>query len=339
MTQVTPPGWYPDPGHIGEGPRAERWWDGSAWTGQTRAQAPAPGYGPPPGALGPYPGPGAPGAPGQPPYGAAPYGQSPYGAAPYGQAPYGKPGAGPARRRGPWPAGIAIGVVLLAVIGAGVYALTSGGDDGKEVPAAAPSTRAPAPREEPDPSRSPSEERGPQVKDGYVTDAVNGIKLPVPKGWDGAVDEVGASVTTGAYPCPGDPDEECVHSGVFSAPAAALKIESQDPEAAAKADIGPNAEAAYSEGSYGKVTSHEQVAAKAVTVAGQKGYLVRWKLVTSKGPDGYAQSVAFMSPSTKRLVILRYGLDIGSSAPSQADLDKITAGVTAADTAGSGENA
>lgn len=338
MTQVTPPGWYPDPGHTGEGPRAERWWDGSAWTGQTRAQPPAPGYGPPPG---PFAAPGAPpaGAPGQSPY-ESPYGAAPYGQAPYGQAPYGQPGMSrPAKRRGPWPAGIAIGVVLLAVIGAGVYALASGGDDGgKEVPAAAPSTRAPAPREEPDPSRPPGQERGPQVKDGFVTDAVNGIKLPVPKGWDGAVNEIGASVTTGTYPCPGTPDKDCVHSGVFSAPAAALKIESQDPEAAAKADIGPNAESAYGEDSYGKVTSHEQVAAKAVTVAGQKGYLVRWKLVTSKGPDGYAQSVAFQSPATKRLVILRYGLDIDSSAPSQADLDEITAGVALADT-GSGENA
>ncbi|SCD34118.1 Protein of unknown function, partial [Streptomyces sp. SolWspMP-sol7th] len=29
MTPQTPPGWYPDPGHSGEGPRGERWWDGT----------------------------------------------------------------------------------------------------------------------------------------------------------------------------------------------------------------------------------------------------------------------------------------------------------------------
>ncbi|NEB80400.1 DUF2510 domain-containing protein, partial [Streptomyces sp. SID14478] len=36
-----PPGWYPDP-HV---PPAERWWDGTAWTGHRRqpvAAAPVP---------------------------------------------------------------------------------------------------------------------------------------------------------------------------------------------------------------------------------------------------------------------------------------------------------
>ncbi|MGW2913549.1 DUF2510 domain-containing protein, partial [Streptomyces asoensis] len=37
MTQVTPPGWYPDPGQTSDGPATERWWDGKAWTDQTRA--------------------------------------------------------------------------------------------------------------------------------------------------------------------------------------------------------------------------------------------------------------------------------------------------------------
>lgn len=314
MTQVTPPGWYPDPGHTGEGPQAERWWDGATWTEHTRATgAPASGFGP------------------------APYGQfgtqTPYGA----PGPFGSPQ--PAKRRGPWPVGIAIGVVLLAVIGAGVFALARDDGDGgkKDVPAAAPSpdrSRAPQ-REEPSPGPSQDPQRGPQVEDGYVTDAVSGIKIPVPEGWDGATGEAGASVTTGEYACPGAPDSSCVHSGVFSAPAAALKISGEDPEAAAKADIKPNAEAAYGGGSYGTVSSHEEVASKAVTVAGQKGYLVRWKLVTSKGPDGYAQSVAFRSPTTGKLVMLRYGLDIGSGSPSQQVVDKITAGITAA-AAGSG---
>ncbi|WP_255311302.1 DUF2510 domain-containing protein, partial [Streptomyces viridosporus] len=26
MTQVTPPGWYPDPGQQNDGPPTERWW-------------------------------------------------------------------------------------------------------------------------------------------------------------------------------------------------------------------------------------------------------------------------------------------------------------------------
>ncbi|WP_163008344.1 DUF2510 domain-containing protein, partial [Streptomyces sp. S5] len=41
MTQVTPPGWYPDPGHEGDGPRQERWWDGGRWTDSLRPAGPA----------------------------------------------------------------------------------------------------------------------------------------------------------------------------------------------------------------------------------------------------------------------------------------------------------
>ncbi|MGW0582648.1 DUF2510 domain-containing protein, partial [Streptomyces sp. NPDC002920] len=40
MTQVTPPGWYPDPGQTNDTPATERWWDGSAWTDRTRPADP-----------------------------------------------------------------------------------------------------------------------------------------------------------------------------------------------------------------------------------------------------------------------------------------------------------
>ena len=40
MTTTTPPGWYPEPGHTGNGPAMERWWDGSAWTEYTRTAPP-----------------------------------------------------------------------------------------------------------------------------------------------------------------------------------------------------------------------------------------------------------------------------------------------------------
>ncbi|MDX3643424.1 DUF2510 domain-containing protein, partial [Streptomyces sp. MB09-02B] len=62
MTQVTPPGWYPDPGQKSDAPATERWWDGKAWTDQVRPVASAAGFGPPayPPGAGPYPqGPGA----------------------------------------------------------------------------------------------------------------------------------------------------------------------------------------------------------------------------------------------------------------------------------------
>ncbi|MEU3952083.1 DUF2510 domain-containing protein, partial [Streptomyces achromogenes] len=48
MTQVTPPGWYPDPGQTNDTPPTERWWDGTAWTDRTRpAGTAAAPWGPP----------------------------------------------------------------------------------------------------------------------------------------------------------------------------------------------------------------------------------------------------------------------------------------------------
>jgi hypothetical protein len=46
MTQVTPPGWYPDPGQTIDGPATERWWDGKAWTDQTRPAGSGAEWGP-----------------------------------------------------------------------------------------------------------------------------------------------------------------------------------------------------------------------------------------------------------------------------------------------------
>src|SRR5690606_18783984 len=47
MTQVTPPGWYPEPGQTNDGPATERWCDGAAWTEQVRPAGSAAAWGPP----------------------------------------------------------------------------------------------------------------------------------------------------------------------------------------------------------------------------------------------------------------------------------------------------
>jgi hypothetical protein len=107
-------------------------------------------------------------------------------------------------------------------------------------------------------------------------------------------------------------------------------------EEVAKADIAANAEESYGGKSYGEITSHDVLASKAVTVAGQKGYLVRWKAVTSKGSDGYVQSLAFPSPANpQQMVVVRLGVDVGET---QSVLDEITKGIKVSTGGGNGQD-
>ncbi|MET8223707.1 DUF2510 domain-containing protein [Streptomyces sp. NPDC004082] len=312
MTQATPPGWYPDPGQTSDGPPTERWWDGNAWTDQTRAAGSAAHWGPPA-----YP-PGA-GAP---------------------------PGA-PARRRLHTGIAVAVAVAVLAGIGGGVYALTKDDGDGGTTSAA---SRTPGGKDDrggnggsedgppggPD-GRTPSPDASgrPPTEDGFATDALNGIAIPVPDGWTGQSGMSAAVTSDDSYKCPGDTSKVCTKGGAYSAPALALKLKATKPEAAAKEDISKNAEESYGGASYGKITSHRELASEAVTVAGQKGYLVRWKVVTSKGDDGYVQSLAFPSPAASgQLVVVRFGVDVSTKATV---IDEITKGIKQAAGGGDGE--
>jgi hypothetical protein len=67
--------------------------------------------------------------------------------------------------------------------------------------------------------------------------------------------------------------------------------------------------------------------------------MVRWKAITSKGADGYVESLVFPSPAgTGRLVVVRFGIDVGANAPKPSVLDRITAGIKAA-SSGNGQSA
>lgn len=308
VNQTSPPGWHPDPGYSGIGPAQERWWDGTQWTDQLRV-APA----------------------------------------------------AVRSRRIRVGVGITVGVVVLAAVGTGAYALGHG--DGKE--SSTPSSAQSGPpgggygrQGAPGGSGGNGESGGPgdgsgesdggngqdqapesQIpsEDGYATDVASGISLPVPDGWTGESGAVGAGLTTGEYACPGDSSQKCVRGGVFSAPAAALKNTEKTAEAAAKKDISANAEESYGAKIYEGITSHQELKSEAVTVAGQKGYLVRWKVVTKKGDDGYVESLAFPSPNSKDLlVVIRSGFDINAEAPKLSILDTITKGIKAASVSGSG---
>jgi hypothetical protein len=316
MTQVTPPGWYPDPGQTSDGPATERWWDGKTWTEQVRPAGSAawgpPAYAP---AAGPYPG--------APP--------------------------GPPRRRLRMGIAIAAAVAVLAGIGGGVYALTAGdGSGGGGQDNARPAPTRPGPEGQDGGGQGgpgggddgvPGQPQPQQTEDGYATDALSGISIPVPDGWTGTSGQVGAGVSTGTYKCPGDTSEECVRGGVNSAPAAAWEIKATSAEAAAEEDISKNAKDSYSGATYGKITSHDELASKAVTVAGQKGYMVRWKVVTEKGDDGFVQSLAFPSPADpKLLVVVRFGFDDNAKAPKLSVMDDITKGIKEAAGGGNGQN-
>ncbi|MHA5051370.1 DUF2510 domain-containing protein [Streptomyces sp. SD15] len=331
MTQVTPPGWYPDPGQTSDSPATERWWDGKTWTDQTRPVGSAAAWGSPayPPAAGPYP--------------ALP----------------------PTTPRRGLRTGIAVAaaIAVLAGIGGGVYALTksdggsgnsansqapggqggvggqggtAGPDGGQGGPGGLPGGSGGSGGQTP----APGESAQPQTEDGYATDALSGISIPVPDDWTGQSGTGGAAVSTDAtYKCPGDTSQNCQRGGAYSTLAQVQGIKATTAEAAAKEDISKNAEESYGEG-YGEITSHTQLASKAVTVAGEKGYLVRWKVVTSKGEDGYVESLVFPSPvDSKSLVVVRFGIDVSSKAPKQAVIDEITKGIkVASGTSGSGQN-
>lgn len=298
MTTTTPPGWYPEPGNTGNGPAMERWWDGSAWTEYTRT------------------------APGLP----APQ-QYPY---PSGDV-IASPGGG-GRRTSAVVIAIVAALVLIGGVVAGIMVLGKSDDSkdtaGKPTPSAgAPHHKGPVSPGTPTPSAPQG--RGDSTK---AVDAYDGISLPVLADWTGTSGSngIGANVVTGGYPCPGDSSQDCVRGGAFAEPAQALKLTSTTAEAAAKEDIAPNAANSYSTDIYGATTSHQQVLSAPVTVAGQQGYLVRWKLATKSGTNGYVESLVFPSPSNaKHLVVVRFGFDIGPQAPGVDVMDRITQGIKA----------
>ncbi|SNX65227.1 uncharacterized protein DUF2510 [Streptomyces sp. TLI_55] len=341
MTQVTPPGWYPDPGQTSDGPATERWWDGKAWTDQTRPAGSAAAWGPPAQVHDAVTYPAYPAYPAQPPAGG--------------------------RRGLRTGIAVAVAVAVLASIGVGVWALTSddGGGGGTANSQQGPGGNGGTGGGPGGPggqgggqggpggnggsggfggsggsggvSPSPQGSEAPKIESGAVSDSISGISIPIPDGWYGQEIQVGASVTSDAsYQCPGETSKTCTKGGAYSAPASVLGHQDKTAEAVAKADIKANAEESYGGTTYGSITSHDVLASKAVTVAGQKGYLVRWKAVTSKGADGYVESLAFPSPANARqIVVVRFGVDVGEK---QSVIDEITKGIKVSTGGGSGQD-
>ncbi|MGX1473275.1 UNVERIFIED_CONTAM: hypothetical protein RKD50_002083 [Streptomyces canus] len=144
-----------------------------------------------------------------------------------------------------------------------------------------------------------------------LDDELDGISLPLPDGWVPAKyvtrDNVvmttdGGRVFTHTLPA---------NSGV-------------SPASLAKNDI-PRA----ADSSYGGIRNHRVVGSERVAVAGCTGYLVRWRVKTAQGSEGYVQSLAFTPgpggpPGT---VVVRFAFDAGPDGPPLTDMDRITDGI------------
>lgn len=296
MSANSSPGWYPDPGHAGNGPAPERWWDGAAWTGRTRAPAEPEPPAPDPADAGRRP------EPRRAPAGTREPGRRPVVFMAVGSA-----------------------LMLAALVTGGVLVLGDRGEGGS----AGPDPTAPATgtdpegetddRGEPDDSATPS----PLPLSGP---GPGGLALPVLPGWEEKPGGGGLLVTTGDYPCPADPARSCVTAGAFlgtADPAAGT-----DPRLVAEADITAHIEESFGDATYAGVTGRERVLAARTAVAGENGYRIRELLTTGAGISAYAETVVFPAPDgSGELLVLRLGFDVGADAPPADDMDRIAAGV------------
>ncbi len=276
---TTPPGWYPDP-DLARKPNSrtgERWWDGNAWSGQTRTR----------GAV-----------------------------------------------RGPLVAGIVGGLVLVAavLVGAVLVFGVGAGTGGSPRDDAGSSG---GPQDEPAPENdAPGDSGGPEGEPGQEGEVpAAGVDLPVLDGWQH--DPLTPMVGTGEYNCPGSEGGNCLRGSSVIVVAATDAGSAED---VAKNDIGRFAELAYSEDTYGGITSHRSVTSEKTEIVGQDAYRVRWKIVNRTKPDAYVESVAFPHPDgSGQMLLLRSGFDIHKSAPPLGDMDKLAEGVTEGEGTGEGD--
>jgi len=195
----------------------------------------------------------------------------------------------------------ACGTVLVAAIVSGALALARG--DGDDVVAdTAPTVASPTPTTVP-PGPAPAPSR--------LDDELDGISLPLPDGWVPAkyVTRDNVVMTT---------DGGRVFTHTLPANSGA------SPASLAKNDI-PQA----ADSSYGGIRNHRVVGSERVAVAGRTGYLVRWRVRTAQGSEGYVQSLAFTPGpgGPPGAVVVRFAFDAGPDGPPLADMDRITDGI------------
>lgn len=301
---TTPPGWYPDPGQTPQLPPQERWWDGTTWSAHTR------------------PGTGIPPAPPSPPGG----------------------GAG----RGPLIAGIVGAVVLVAALAvAGVLFLGGSDDDSGSEAGAKPSQSSPErPGEEGDggpdggaPGGGPSEEEPSTPGGGVVGNPQAGVGMPVLDGWEQPHPDSAFVSSKTSYACPKPQSQECVRGGASVLPVSSGWEGEKALKDAAGLQVAKNAKESYAKKAYGGITSHKVTEKGAVTVMGQSGYRVRWRIDNKRGPDAYVESVVFRSPHLpEELLTLWSSVDVADDAPPPDDLDALRTGLVKTELGGEGDS-
>jgi hypothetical protein len=362
VSTSTPPGWYPDPRGAGH----QRYWDGRDWTEQSRPlpprpAVPAPGTAPAPGSVSDdspaygHPAvpeqlvlPGAPVSDASPAYGfpavpeqlAVPEPVEPgYGCPPPGMYPFEAP---PPRRRTGVLAGALAGGVLLALVAAGVSVTVLSGSSAPangmgagaaapvptvSLPAGLPSeaqpfTVPPSGPSAPSGSSVPSVPSVPPVPmDGHLQDQLHGWSVPVPEGWEEAGHDgtYALLMVTGPYQCA--TPTGCVR-GNFSIDAAPAV--GSDAETVARQTM-----ASYAPQIYGQLADHQELTSAPITVAGLKGFAVRWRVVPQQGTPGYLLLVAVPTPDG-RFTTMVGSVDDTPKSPDRSVLDQIAAGITPA---------
>ncbi|WP_369200182.1 DUF2510 domain-containing protein [Streptomyces sp. PU-14G] len=293
---TTPPGWYPEPGQTPQLPPRERWWDGHNWTAQTRQAT------------------GTPSARGG-----------------------GRAGRGPLIGL---VAGIVGAVVLAAALALGSVLLLGGDPDeggateaGPGVPSPAPEGSTPGDKGE---SAPPRDDEPPSKIPEVARDPLLGVGLTAPEGWERASDSHAAVSSEHEYTCPASRKEECVRGGGVLKATNGAGSDKGALKELTEAQVAENAKTSYPKKSYGGITGHQVVESGAVTVAGEPGYRVRWRVANKLKPDAYVEAVVFRSPeSSQRTLALWSSVDIADDAPPASDLDALRNGVVAT---GAGED-
>lgn len=233
----------------------------------------------------------------------------------------------PTSSKVPVIAGISAAVVIVAALVTGGVMIAGGGSPKPCGDSAAASCIPPSPHPTPThhgASPAPSEGDGPSSDE--AGKPAHGVMLPVPDGWQ----RNGRMIGTSPYKCPADTSLTCLRGGASLVVAA--QPDATDPKAVAEDDIKWNARTAYDKKAYGGITRHTVDGSGPIQVAGEHGYMVRWKIENTVGPDAYVESVAFPHPDgSGRMLVADISVDIAHGAPSKSVMDDIVHGIQQGD--------